>query len=181
MGRKEEKAIRNRNLLEFVSQNGEELIRNIFLNTHNVIAGSSDYFWNILKNTNQDQLFRDEAHAFLALLATFISIRTEMEMQEIYEKYGEDAYRELGECVSSYYLSFLRNFTEDEEKFSVFLMRKAHETITTHEGKGVDILLAMQFKKISAIDADISPSVFHPLMPALSEGGTIADIIEMNI
>jgi hypothetical protein len=167
--------------LEFVSENGEELIRNIFFNVHNVVAASSDYFWNILKNTNQAKLFHDEDHAFLVLLTSFISIRTELEMQAVYEKYGDDVYRRLGEHVSSYYESFLLNYTEDVEDFAVFLMQNAHETAMDNEGENVDILLAVQFKKIAALDKDISPSLFHPLLPALSEGESLVDIIGDNL
>jgi len=170
----------NRTALEFVSQNGEELIRNIFFNVHNVIAASSDYFWNILKDTHQDQQFQDEDRAFLVLLTTFISIRIEMEMQAIYEEY-DDVYEKLGEYVLSYYKSFLMNFSENVEDFSVFLMHNAHETIINNEGKESDILLAVQFKKIAGTDIEISPSAFHPLMPALSEGVNLADVIENNI
>ncbi len=171
----------NRNTLDFISQNGEELVRNIFLNTHNVIAASSDYFWDMLKNTKQDQLFHDEDHAFLALLTTFISIRTEMEMQAIYERYGDEIYGKLGEYVTTYYKSFLTNYTESEEEFAVFLMHHAHETFLNREGEDLDVLLAMQFKKVAAIEINLSPSIFHPLMPALSEGGSAADIIEDHI
>jgi len=171
----------NGNALEFVSQNGEELIRNIFFDVHNVIAASSDYFWNILKDTPQDQLSEDEDRAFLVLLTTFISIRIEMEMQAIYERYGDDVYEKLGEYVLSYYESFLVNFAENVEEFAVFLMHNAHETVMSNEGKASDILLALQFRKIAGTDIEISPSAFHPLMPALSEGVNLADVIENNI
>jgi len=167
--------------LEFVSQNGEELIRNIFFNTHNVIAASSDYFWDILKNTKQDKLFHDEDHGFLVLLTTFISIRTEIEMQAVYEKYGDDVYSRLGDHVSSYYESFLTNYTEDVEDFAVFLMHNAHETVMENDGAGFDVLLAVQFKKIAALDEDINSSLLHPLLPALSEGDSLVDIIEYSI
>jgi hypothetical protein len=179
--RREEKLNQNGKALEFVSQNGEELIRNIFFNVHNVIAASSDYFWDILKNTHQDQLFEDEDRAFLVLLTTFISIRVEMEMQTIYEEYGNDVYEKAGEYVLSYYQSFLVNFAENVEEFAVFLMNNAHETIISNEGKTSDILLALQFRKIAGTDMEISPSAFHPLMPALSEGVNLADVIENNI
>jgi hypothetical protein len=167
--------------LEFVSQNGEELVRNIFFNTHNIIASSSDYFWTILKDTKQDKAFQNEDHAFLALLTTFLSVRTEVEMQAIYERYGEDVYMKLGEYISSYYKSFLMNYTENEEESAVFLMHSAHETFIDNIGEDYDILLALQFKKIAETDKDMTPDIFHPLMPALSEGGTLVDIIEDNI
>jgi hypothetical protein len=167
--------------MEFVTQNGEELVRSIFFNVHNTIVSSSEYFWDTLKNTNQDRQFQDEDDALLVLLTTFISIRTELEMQAIYQKYGDDIYGKLGEFVSSYYKSFLINYTEDEEAFAVFLMWSAHETIMNNEGEDVGILLALQFKKIAAADTLMSPELFYPLAPALSEGGSLADIIEDNI
>jgi hypothetical protein len=179
--RRNTKLNQNRNALGFVSQNGEELIRNIFFNVHNVIAASSDYFWDILKDIQHDQLFEDEDRAFLVLLTTFISIRIEMEMQAIYEEYGDDVYEKLGEYVLSYYESFLVNFAENVEEFAVFLMHHAHETIINNEGKASDILLALQFSRIAGTDIEISPSAFHPLMPALSEGVNLADVIENNI
>jgi len=103
-----------------------------------------------------------------------------MEMQAIYEEY-DDVYEKLGEYVLSYYKSFLMNFSENVEDFSVFLMHNAHETIINNEGKASDILLALQFKKIAGTDIEVSPSAFHPLMPALSEGVNLADVIENNI
>lgn len=172
--------IQNKKVLEFISQNGEALARHIFFNVHNIIAASSEYFWDILKNTKLDRLFQDESHAFLVLLTTFISIRTEIEMQAVYGKYGDDVYKKLGEYVSSYYHSFLKNYTEDVEEKSVFLMHHAHETVINNECAGVDRLLSLQFKTIAAADEDFSPDLFQPLMSAFSEGGTIVDIIEKN-
>ena len=87
----------------------------------------------------------------------------------------------LGEYVLSYYESFLVNFAENVEEFAVFLMHNAHETIINNEGKASDILLALQFRKIAGTDIEMSPSAFHPLMPALSEGVNLADFIEDNI
>jgi len=176
----EKKLIQNKKVLEFISQNGEALASHIFFNVHNIIAASSDYFWDILKNTKMDRLFQDESHAFLVLLTTFISIRTEIEMQAVYGEYGDDVYRKLGEYISSYYHSFLRNYTEDVEDKAAFLMHHAHETVINNEGSGIDRLLAVQFKTIAAADVDFSPDLFQPLMPAFSEGGPIVDIIEDN-
>jgi len=167
--------------MKFVSQNGEELVRNIFFHTHNVITGSSEFYWNMLKNTGLARLFRDEEHAYVSLLTTFISIRTELEMLAVYERYGDDVYRKLGEYVSSYYRAFLVNFTETEEDLALFLMQNAHETIKDNEGDEVDIFLALQLKKIIATDQDINPSIFQPLMPAISEGGHLVDIIDAHI
>ena len=170
-----------RTALEFVSKNGEELIRTIFFNVHNEIAAASDSFWNFLRQTHQDQQFQDQDRAFLVLLATFISIRIEMEMQAIYTEYGDDVCEKLGEYVSSYYESFLVNFVENIEEFSAFLIHNAHETIVNNVGKEVDVLLALQFKNVSGTGVDISPSSFHPLMPALSAGVNLVDVIENNI
>ena len=171
----------NKKVLEFVSQNGEELSRNVFLNIHNIIVPSSDYFWDIIVKTDQAKLFNDENQAFVALLGTFISIRTEIEMQAIYEKYGDDVYSKLGEFISSYFSTFLRNYIDNEEEFAVFLMHNAHETMMNNEGENLEIILASQFGKIAGLGQDLSPSLFQPLMPALLEGETLVELIENNI
>ena len=100
-----------------------------FLLDNQVYKGSLGY--RVIK------LFQDENHAFLSLLGTVVSIRTEIEMQAIYEKYGDDVYSELGEIVSSYYSTFLRNYMDNEEEFAVFLMHNAHETMMNHEGENL--------------------------------------------
>lgn len=171
----------NKKVLEFVSQKGEELSRNVFLNVHNIIVPSSDYFWDIVVKSGQAKLFNDENQAFVALLGAFISIRTEIEMQAIYEKYGDDVYGKLGEFISSYYSTFLRNYTDNEEEFAVFLMHNAHETMLNNEGEKLDIVLAVQFSKIAGLDESLNPSLFQPLMPALLEGETLVELIENNI
>ncbi len=171
----------NQKVLEFISQNGEELVRNIFFNVHNIIVISSDYFWEFLKESKQDKLLQNEESTLFALLTTFISIRTELEMQAIYEKFGDEVYNKLGEYASSYYVTFLANFIKDEKEAGTFLMHSAHETLMDFQGEDYDVLLAMQFKKIAETEQDLSPSVFHPLMPALSEGGSLVDIIENNV
>jgi len=171
----------NKKILDFVSQNGEELSRSVFLNVHNIIVPSADYFWDIVMKTGQSKLFQDENHAFLSLLTTFISIRTEIEMQAIYEKYGDAVYSELGAFISSYYSTFLKNYIDNEEEFAVFLMHNAHETMMNHEDENLDIVLSSQFSKIAGLDEDLSPSLFQPLMPALLEGETLVELIENNI
>ena len=168
----------NKNALEFVSQNGDELIRPIFFSIHNDILNAADYFWSVLKDS---RLFQDKDQAILALLLTFISIRTEIEMQSIYHKYGDAVYREMGQAVKSYYNTFLANFVEDEKDTALFLMHNAHETLLNHEKKGYDTLLALQFQKVAATTEAFSPSLFEPLVPLLSEGGTMAEVIERNI
>ena len=102
-------------------------------------------------------------------------------MQAIYNKYGDDVYGKLGEHVSSYYKSFLVNFSDDEEDLAMFLMHHAHETVSSHENEDYDVLLAVQLKKVAATEVDFSPSIFQPLLPILSEGGSMVDIIESNI
>ncbi len=171
----------NKKVLEFVSQNGEELSRSVFLNVHNIMIPSSDYFWDIILKSGQGKLFNDENQAFVALLGAFISIRTEIEMQAVYEKFGDDVYSTLGEFVSSYYGTFLRNYVDNEEEFAVFLMHNAHETMLNHEGENLDIILAAQFSKIAGLDENFNPTLFQPLMPALLEGETLVELIEVNI
>ncbi len=171
----------NKKILKFVSENGEELSRSVFLNVHNVVVPSSDYFWDIIVKSNQASLFQDENHAFLTLLGTIVSIRVEMEMQAIYEKYGDDVYSELGAFISSYYSSFLRNYVENEEEFAGFLMHNAHETMMNNKGENLDIILASQFSKIARLDEDLHPSLFQPLTPALLEGETLVELIEGNL
>ncbi len=171
----------NKKVLEFVSQNGEELSRSVFLNVHNIMVPSSDYFWDIIKKSGQAELFKDENQAFLALLGAFISIRTEIEMQAIYEKYGDDVYSMLGEFVSSYYDTFLRNYVDNEEEFAVFLMHNAHETMLNNDGENLDIVIAEQFSKIAGLDENLNPSLFQPLMPVLLEGETLVELIEGNV
>jgi hypothetical protein len=173
--------IQNMKALKFVSQNGEELVRGIFFRAHNVAADYYEIFWSILESTKQHKLFRDQEHAFVSLLTTIVSIHAELEMQAIYEKYGDDVYLKLGEYVSAYYISFLTNFSEEEETLAFFLMHNAHEVLLNNEDKEVDILLALQLKKVSGIDVDFNPSIFHPIIPALSEGDRVADIIERHI
>jgi hypothetical protein len=173
--------IQNRKALEFVSEHGDELVRSIFFKAHNLVADYYEVFWSILENTKQHKLFRDQDHAFVSLMTTIVSVHIELEVQAIYEKYGDDVYLKLGEYVSAYYISFLKNFTEDEENIAFFLMHNAHEVLLNNEAKDVDVLLALQLKKVSGIDFDFSPSIFHPIMPALSEGDSVADIIERHI
>ena len=168
----------NEKVLEFISQNGDELVRPIFFTIHNDILSNSDYIWNIFKDT---QLFQDKDQAILVLLFTFISIRTEIEMQRVFGEYGEAVYRKLGETVSSYYNSFLANFVDDAEDTALLLMHNAHETLLDHEGEARDILLAVQFKKIAATTEAFSPSIFQPFVALLSEGGSIVEVIERNM
>jgi len=155
--------VQNKKVLEFVSENGQELARHMFFTVHNEMDSTTDYFWNIFKNSH---IFQQKDHALFAALLTFLSIRIEIEMQAIYSKYGDDVYSELGEHVSSYYQSFLVNFAEDEEDLAMFLMHQ---------------LLAVQFKKVAATEVEISSSIFQPFVPILSEGGSVVDIIESDI
>ncbi|SPD75048.1 hypothetical protein PITCH_A420008 [uncultured Desulfobacterium sp.] len=173
--------MKNNNAMEFVAKNGDELARNIFFYAHNLVADYYDVFWNILESTKQHKLFRDQQHAFVSLLTTLVSIHTELEMQAIYEKYGDDVYAKLGEHVTSYYMTFLKNFTEDEENMALFLMHNAHEVLLNNENEGVDSLLALQLKRVSGVDEDFSPNIFHPLTLILSEREKLADIIESHI
>lgn len=170
--------VQNKKALEFVSENGQELARHIFFTIYNDMDAATDYFWNILKDTH---IFQDKEHALFCVLLTFISIRTEIETQAIYRKYGDDVYTKLGEHVSSYYKTFLINFSDDEENLALFLMHHAHETVLNHDGEDYDVLLAVQFKKVAATEKEFSTSIFQPFAPLLSEGGSVADIIEDNI
>ena len=170
--------VQNKKVLEFVSENGQELARHMFFTIHNDMDSTTDYFWNIFKNSH---IFQQKDHALFAALLTFLSIRIEIEMQAIYSKYEDDVYSELGEHVSSYYQSFLVNFAEDEEDLAMFLMHHAHETVLNNDGEDYDVLLAVQFKKVAATEVEISPSIFQPFIPILSEGGSVVDIIESNI
>jgi hypothetical protein len=170
--------VQNKKALEFVSENGQELARHMFLTIHNDMESTTDYFWNIFRNTH---LFKDKDHALLTVLLTFISIRVEIETQAVYRKYGDDVYTKLGEHVSSYYKSFLINFSDNEEDLSLFLMHHAHETVLNHDGEDNNVLLAVQFKKVAATEEEFSPSIFQPFAPMLLEDGSIVDIIESNI
>jgi len=170
--------VQNKKALEFVSENGQELARHVFFTVHNDLNSTTDYFWNIFKDTH---IFQEKDHALFALLLTFLSIRTEIEMQAIYNKYGDDVYGKLGEHVSSYYKSFLLNYSDDEEDLALFLMHHAHETILNNDGEDYDVLLAVQLKKVAATEVEFSPSIFQPFVPILSEGGSMVDIIESNI
>lgn len=170
--------VQNKKALEFVSENGQELVRHMFFTVHNDMNSTTDYFWNIFKDTH---IFQDKEHALLSLLLTFISIRTEIEMQAIYSKYGDNVYSRLGEHVSSYYKSFLINFSDNEEDLSLFLMHHAHETVLNNDGEDYDVLLAVQFKKVAATEVEFSPSIFQPFAPILSAGGSLVDIIERDI
>jgi hypothetical protein len=170
--------VQNKKALEFVSKNGEELARHIFFTIHNDMDAATDYFWNIFRDTH---IFQDKEQALFCVLLTFISIRTEIEMQAIYSKYGDDVYGTLGEHISSYYKSFLVNFSDNEEDLALFLMHHAHETVLNNDGEDYDVLLAVQFKKVAATEEAFSPSIFQPFAPLLSEGGSVVDIIEDNI
>jgi hypothetical protein len=170
--------VQNKKALEFVSENGQELARHMFFTIHNDMESTTEYFWNIFRNTH---LFKDKDHALLTVLLTFISIWVEIETQAVYRKYGDDVYTKLGEHVSSYYKTFLVNFSDDEEELALFLMHHAHETVLDNDGEDNDVLLAVQFKKIAATEEEFSPSIFQPFAPILLEGESIVDIIESNI
>lgn len=170
--------VQNEKVLEFVSENGHELVRHMFFTVHNDLNVVEDHFWNILKDTH---LFQDKDHALFAVLLTFISIRAEIEMQAIYTTYGDEVYRKLGEYVSSYYNSFLINFADAEEELALFLMHHAHETLLNNEDEDHDVLLAIQFKKIAATEEEFSPEIFSPFVEVLSEGGTMVDAIESHM
>jgi len=160
--------------LKFVNSNGPALAQHIAYNVANSINELKDTTWGMLEKFNQQDLFLHKDDATAVFLNSFMAIRIELEMRAVNNKFGAAVCKRLASHVANHIKPTIGGIFPR-------LMKDAYETLEENRGKDFDIILSELCNKILGSEKKIHPALFYPLLPILTEGGNLTEIISNNI
>jgi len=160
--------------LKFVKRNGESLAQHLTYNVANSINELKDTIWGMIEKFNQQHLFLHKDDSVKVFLYTFMATRIELEMRAVNNNFGSTVYKRLAKHIGNHSKPIIGNI------FSR-LLKDSYETVEENLGKDMDIILSELCNKILGAEEKINPALFHPLLPILTEGGSLSDIIANNM
>ncbi len=160
--------------LKFVDSNGPALAQHIAYNVANPINELEDTIWGMFAKFNQQNLFLHKDDAIAVILYSFMAIRIELEMRAVNNKFGSTVYKRLATHIA-------RHIKPTIGDIFPRLLKDAYETLEENRGKDFDIILSELCNKILGSGKKVHPALFYPLLPILTEGGNLTEIISKNI
>lgn len=160
--------------LKFVERNGKALAQQLTYNVTNPINELKDTIWGMIEKFNQQSLFMHKDDAVMVFLYTFMATRIELEMRAVNNKLGPAVYKRVVQHIGNHFKPLFGDIFPK-------LMKDAYETIEENRGKDMDIILSKLCNKVLETEEKINPALFYPLLPILTEGGSLSDIIANNM
>ncbi len=161
--------------LAFVSENGQQLANHIRYQTGKAITELDDTIWSLIEKTNHSSFFKHKDDGMNVFFMVFLATRATIELSAVNKKYGSEVSKKLEKYIYKSVKKVCGFITKR-------LLKDSSIVFQEDDSGQLDIIMARLCSTVLGHSkAKISPSIFYPFIPILSEGGNVVDGIKDNI